>query len=201
MANLIKWYMISTMRGKEEQVIESLNNRIEAENLLYDFDLNANNGSAFKLFQKPTLTRREWQKKEDGEPYKIKKVNLYPGYIFAKMHMSDEAWYLIRNTQYVTGLIGSSGKGAKPTPVSILEIKKMFEQEKEFWRAFEAGENVFGFTKGDLVEIIDGLYIGKEGEILSINSNENTVTLKTEGYGKEIEVTLSMEIIRNVKEN
>ncbi|BBA22512.1 transcription termination/antitermination protein NusG [Mycoplasmopsis bovirhinis] len=200
MANLIKWYMISTMRGKEEQVIESLNNRIEAENLLYDFDLNANNGSAFKLFQKPTLTRREWQKKKMVS-LTNKKVNLYPGYIFAKMHMSDEAWYLIRNTQYVTGLIGSSGKGAKPTPVSILEIKKMFEQEKEFWRAFEAGENVFGFTKGDLVEIIDGLYIGKEGEILSINSNEKTVTLKTEGYGKEIEVTLSMEIIRNVKEN
>ncbi|UWV77501.1 hypothetical protein NW067_00525 [Mycoplasmopsis cynos] len=50
------------------------------------------------------------------------------------MHMSDKAWFLIRNTQYVTGLIGSSGKGAKPTPLSNLEIKKMFRQEQEFQR-------------------------------------------------------------------
>ncbi|WAM10521.1 hypothetical protein ONA00_03995 [Mycoplasmopsis cynos] len=58
------------------------------------------------------------------------------------MHMSDKAWFLIRNTQYVTGLIGSSGKGAKPTPLSNLEIKKMFRQEQEFqsfwcwWKCF-----------------------------------------------------------------
>ncbi|UWV94356.1 hypothetical protein NW062_02290 [Mycoplasmopsis cynos] len=44
-------------------------------------------------------------KKNEGLEYKVKYVNLYPGYIFAKMHMSDKAWFLIRNTQYVTGLI------------------------------------------------------------------------------------------------
>ncbi|MCU9933227.1 hypothetical protein NW063_02640 [Mycoplasmopsis cynos] len=59
----IKWYMISTIRGKEDQVLESLNNRIQAENLLSDFDLDANNGSAFKIFKKPTLSQKEFQKR------------------------------------------------------------------------------------------------------------------------------------------
>ncbi|SYV97392.1 transcription antitermination protein NusG, partial [Mycoplasmopsis edwardii] len=84
--------MISTIRGKEDQVLESLNNRIQAEGLIHDFDLNANNGSAFKIFKKPTLSQKEFQKKNEGLDYKVKYVNLYPGYIFAKMHMSDEAW-------------------------------------------------------------------------------------------------------------
>ncbi|AKF40943.1 transcription anti-termination factor NusG [Mycoplasmopsis canis UFG4] len=200
MTKLIRWYMISTIRGKEDQVLESLNNRIQAENMLHDFDLNANDGSAFKIFKKPTLSQKEFQKKNEGLEYKVKYVNLYPGYIFAKMHMSDEAWFLIRNTQYVTGLIGSSGKGAKPTPLSSLEIKKMKQQEEEFQRSFDAGENVFGYSVGDVVEIIDGIYIGKDGEILSINSKENTVTLKSEGYGKQIEIIVSMEIIRRIEE-
>ncbi|WP_117275336.1 transcription termination/antitermination protein NusG [Mycoplasmopsis edwardii] len=195
----IKWYMISTIRGKEDQVLESLNNRIQAEGLIHDFDLNANNGSAFKIFKKPTLSQKEFQKKNEGLDYKVKYVNLYPGYIFAKMHMSDEAWFLVRNTQYVTGLIGSSGKGAKPTPLSNLEIKKMMQQEAEFQRAFDVGENVFGYTVGDFVEIIDGIYIGKDGEILSINSKENTVTLKSESYGKQVEIIISMEMIRKVE--
>ncbi|TQC54390.1 transcription termination/antitermination protein NusG, partial [Mycoplasmopsis cynos] len=183
---------------KEDQVLESLNNWIQAENLLSDFDLDANNGSAFKIFKKPTLSQKEFQKKNEGLEYKVKYVNLYPGYIFAKMHMSDKAWFLIRNTQYVTGLIGSSGKGAKPTPLSNLEIKKMFRQEQEFQRAFDAGENVFGYCVGDVVEIINGIYSGKDGEILSINSKENTVTLKSEGYGKLIEIIVEMENIRKI---
>lgn len=201
METIFKWYVISTMRGKEDAVIESLNNRIEAENILKDFDLNANEGSAFKIFQRPTLTQREWQKKEEGLPYKIKKVNLYPGYIYAKMHMSDEAWYLVRNTQYVTGLIGSSGKGAKPTPIGVLEIKKMFKLEADYWRSFEAGEDIFGYYQpGDIVEIIDGVYTGHEGEITSINNNEKQVTLKFESYGKEQEITVSIDTIVKLKD-
>ncbi|WP_027121551.1 transcription termination/antitermination protein NusG [Mycoplasma leonicaptivi] len=194
--NQIKWYMISTIRGKEEQVVESLTNRIIAENLSHDFDKDATPNGAFKIFKKPTLTQREFQKRNEGLDYTIKYVNLYPGYIFAKMHMSDESWFLIRNTQYVTGLIGSSGKGAKPTPLSNSEIKKMFKQEEEAQKAFDSGENIFGFTKGDVVEILDGIYIGEEGIIKSINFEEKTALLECESYTRKIEVEVALESLK-----
>ncbi|TDV23058.1 transcriptional antiterminator NusG [Mycoplasmopsis mustelae] len=192
----LKWYMISTVRGKEDQVIESLNNRIVAEGLVDDFDNNATDLGAFKIFLKPTLTAKEQQKKLAGEEYKIKYINLYPGYIFAKMHMTDKAWFLVRNTQYVTGLIGSSGKGAKPTPVSELEIRKMFKTEKQATEKFKSNKFNFGYHENDFVEIIDKPYEGYIGQILKLDPKNKEVTLLIERYGKKIEITLSTDSIR-----
>ncbi|MGZ9797242.1 transcription termination/antitermination protein NusG [Mycoplasma sp. 4013] len=195
MSNL-KWYMISTVRGKEQQVIESLNNRIVAEDLLHDFDLTATPQGAFKIFQRPTLTSKEHQKKLEGNEFKVKYVNLYPGYIFAHMHMSDKAWFLVRNTQYVTGLVGSSGKGAKPTPVSNLEITKMHKKEKEAQQRFDSGEYNFGLEEHNFVEVIEGPYTGYVAEVIAIDHKNKEVTLLIESYGKKSEVTVDLDSVR-----
>ncbi|WAM01684.1 hypothetical protein NWE60_02710 [Mycoplasmopsis felis] len=80
--------------------------------MTHDFDLNAiQDTGAFKMFLSTSLTAKENEKRLNGLDYTTSYINLYPGYIFVKMHMSDPAWFLIRNTQYVTGLVGSSGKG------------------------------------------------------------------------------------------
>ncbi|TNK96741.1 transcription termination/antitermination protein NusG, partial [Mycoplasmopsis pullorum] len=150
------WYMVSTISGKESFVVESLKNRIFAEKVEEDFDLNGTEEGPFKIFQKPVLTPKEAEKRKLGDSYKIKWVNMYPGYIFIKMHMSDQAWFVVRNTQYVTGLVGSSGKGAKPTPVTEREIKKSWKKEEEALQDFRSGKSLNPFKVGDVVEVVEG---------------------------------------------
>ncbi|MGV2392594.1 UNVERIFIED_CONTAM: hypothetical protein O8I53_06290 [Campylobacter lari] len=83
--------MISTVSGKEEQVLESLKNRIVSEQVEDCFNEEACPTGAFKIFKKPVLTAKEAEKKSMGEPYKIKYVNMYSGYIFINMDMTDKA--------------------------------------------------------------------------------------------------------------
>ncbi|VEU70256.1 transcription termination/antitermination protein NusG [Mycoplasmopsis glycophila] len=194
--NNFKWYMISTVRGKEENVVESLNNRIFAEQVEENFDLKATEEGPFKIFRKPTLTAKELDKKIHGDAYKVKWINLYPGYIFAKMNMTDKAWFVVRNTQYVTGLVGSSGKGAKPTPVSSLEMKKMIKTEAEAIELFNTGKNLLELKVGDLVEVVDGPYKGEIGPIENIILENNTAIISIETFGKKTLVELSLDFLK-----
>ncbi|WP_036464298.1 transcription termination/antitermination protein NusG [Mycoplasmopsis sturni] len=190
------WYMVSTISGKEDIVVEALSNRIIAEQVSEQFDNSATENGAFKVFKKPTLTIKELNKKLAGEPYKIKWVNMYPGYIFIKMDMTDKAWFIVRNTQYVTGLVGSSGKGAKPTPVTQREINKSLKKEQEALKTFETDKNYFGLKEGDVVTFVDSAYKGTEGTIKNINAESNIVIVLVETFGKQVEVETIIENLR-----
>ncbi|NQZ65773.1 MAG: transcription termination/antitermination protein NusG [Mycoplasmatales bacterium] len=164
-----KWYMITTISGREEKVIESLKNRVISEKVEDLFD-------DFKVMLVPHLTPRELKKYLDGEDYKIKMKSLFPGYIFIKMEMTNEAWFMVRNTQYVTGLVGSSGQRSKPTPVSNLEMRKMEKQVQRITDDFNSGKVMTPFEEGILVEVIDGPTKGQVGPIIEIN-NERQVAV------------------------
>lgn len=164
-----KWYMITTISGREEKVIESLRNRVTSEGLENIFE-------DFKVMLVPHLTPKELEKYLAGEDYKIKMKSLFPGYIFIKMEMTNEAWFLVRNTQYVTGLVGSSGQRAKPTPVSNIEMRKMEKQVERITREFEEGKTITPFKPGVLVEVIDGPTKGQVGPILE-SSDERQVAV------------------------
>lgn len=189
------WYMISTVTGKEDKVIESLKNRIIAEEVSESFDHTANENGPFKIFKKPVLTPKEAEKKQKGEPFKIKWVNMYPGYIFIKMDMTDKAWFVIRNTQYVTGLIGSSGKGAKPTPVPQREISKSLSQEEKSLNDFNTGKYLVVFKEGELVEVIDGPFQGEAGPIVAIDHVQQTAIIELESFGKKVPVTIEYKFL------
>ncbi|APJ38445.1 transcription termination/antitermination protein NusG [Mycoplasmopsis pullorum] len=194
------WYMVSTISGKESFVVESLKNRIFAEKVEEDFDLNGTEEGPFKIFQKPILTAKEAEKRKLGDSYKIKWVNMYPGYIFIKMHMSDQAWFVVRNTQYVTGLVGSSGKGAKPTPVTEREIKKSWKKEEEALQDFRSGKSLNPFKVGDVVEVVEGSsFVGERGILISIDEKENTGTIEIESFGKKVPVTIKMSYLTLLK--
>ncbi|WP_029512759.1 transcription termination/antitermination protein NusG [Mycoplasmopsis iners] len=192
------WYMISTVSGKEDNVVESLKNRIVSEQVQDSFDMNATEDGAFKIFKKPTISQNELKKRLNGEPYKVKYINIYNGYIFIHMDMTDKAWFVIRNTQYVTGLIGSSGKGAKPTPVSLREIKKSFEKEKKYIADFEAGIFEDDFFKDDIVEITSGPFKGETGRIISLNNQKREAEVEMESNGRKVPITFEFKILKNI---
>ena len=155
--------MVTVVSGKEKQVIEFLQNRIVAENIkTIDHDI--------KVMFVPHISPREYQKKNEGKDYKLREKNLYPGYIFIRMNMTDETWFIVRNTQFVTGLVGSSGKGTKPTPVTDLEMKKMEQTVEKIKKDFGSGKIKSPFV----VEIVDGPSKGLIGPIIE-NDDENQI--------------------------
>lgn len=192
-----RWYMISTISGKEDKVVESLRNRIVSEQVADCFDHNACETGAFKIFKKPVLTPKEAEKKALGEPYKVKMSNMYSGYVFVKMDMTDKAWYVVRNTQHVTGLIGSSGKGSKPTPVTLLEIKKSFKKEKQLKEDFEKGIVKDKFSVGEIVEIIDGPFKGTAGRVLECSDAAQKVTVEVEHFGKKVPTDFHYKVVES----
>ncbi len=154
-----KWYIITTISGKEDKVIEALKNRIISEKMDDDFE-------KFAVMNVPSISAKELEKKHQNLPYKIRSKNLYPGYIFVKMNMTNEAWYMIRNTQDVTGLVGSSGERTKPTPVPKREIRKMFTEVEKHNVNFASGKITTPFIPGTVVEIIEGHAKGQIGKII-----------------------------------
>ena len=109
----------------------------------------------------------------------MKIINLYPGYVFVEMIMTDESWFMIRNTPGVTGIAGSSGGGQKPTPVSSKEIETVLK------RMGVVDNSMYeGYKEGDYVKIIHGTFAGTEGKITSIDKANGTVVVQTMFFGK-----------------
>ncbi|ENY53701.1 transcription termination/antitermination protein NusG [Metamycoplasma alkalescens] len=179
-----KWYMISTVSGKEDNVIEALKNKISSQGMSDFF-------KDIRIFKMPHLSSKELEKKTRGEEFTVKYINIYKGYIFINMIMTDESWYLVRNTQYVTGLIGSSGKGAKPTPISKRTFEKMIEKEKVLIEKFEAGDIETAFKEGTIVKIKSGIYKDEVGEIIKNNDKEEKAFVNIEQFGRKVPTEFS----------
>ncbi|WP_330463471.1 transcription termination/antitermination protein NusG [Metamycoplasma gateae] len=179
-----KWYMISTVSGKEDNVIEALTNKISSQGMTDFF-------KDIRIFKMPHLSNKELEKKTRGEEFTVRYVNIYKGYIFLNMIMTDESWYLVRNTQYVTGLIGSSGKGAKPTPISEKTFKKMVEKEKMLIEKFEAGDIETAYKEGTIVKIKNGIYKDEVGEIIKNNDVEQKAFVNIEQFGRKVPTEFS----------
>ena len=103
-----EWYVVNTYAGQENRVKENLERRVKTM------------GLEDSLFQIVVAEEKEIEYK-NGKPVE-KTHNLFSGYLLVQMIMTDEAWYVVRNTPGVTGFIGSSGKGAKPTPLQPYEV-------------------------------------------------------------------------------
>ena len=164
------WYVVNTYSGHEQKVKEKLETRAKS----MDFTENI-----FRVII-PETTVVETLK--DGST-KEKKKKMFPGYVLVEMVMTDEAWYAVRNTPGVTGFIGSSGKGAKPTPLKPEEIDKILMNMG--MSRLDTDESL---KVGVKVRINDGPFAGMEGNIASINKDKNTINVMIDLFGQETDV-------------
>lgn len=190
----MEWYMVSTVSKKEENVIENLKNKISAEGMGHLFE-------DFKIFQQPIITSAELLKKSKGKDYKIKMENMYKGYIFVKVVMTDEAWFLIRNTENVTGLVGSSGKGTKPTPISERQIKKSKDMEKLKNKEFKDLEYKNPFEIGVVVQIVQGSFTGEKGKIIETDMENQLAIVEIESFGRKVPTEFSYKALSTIASN
>lgn len=164
-----KWYVVTTYSGHEESVKEKLLMRTESMGM---------QDNIFRVIV-PETTEIEIK---DGVK-KEKKKKMFPSYVLVEMVMSDEAWYIVRNTPGVTGFIGSSGKGAKPTPLLPEEIDHILVQ-----MGMSRVDIENELASGDKVGIIDGPFKGMEGNIKDIDLENNRITVMIDLFGQETSV-------------
>ena len=167
MAELKKeWYVVNTYAGQENRVKENLERRVKTM------------GLEDSLFQIVVAEEKEIEYK-NGKPVE-KTKNLFSGYVLVQMIMTDEAWYVVRNTPGVTGFIGSSGKGAKPFPVSQEEVdsvlRRLGRQDMSVQVDFEVG---------DTVEILNGAFKNSEGTIEKMDDEKKEATVLLILFGRE----------------
>lgn len=167
------WYVVNTYSGHESKVKENLEMRRESM------------GMENNIFRIVIPEGKEVEIKDGVKKEKIKK--LFPGYVLIEMIMSDEAWYAVRNTPGVTGFIGSSGKGAKPIPLTPQEVDKILVNEGI--SRVDINEDL---NEGDTVNIVDGPFKGMFGKIQTIDIENEKLTVLIDLFGQETPVEVDL---------
>lgn len=174
-----EWYVVNTYAGHENRVKENLLRRVETMQL-QDY-----------MFR---IIVAEEQVIEVKNGKKVEKTkNLFPGYLFVEMIMTDEAWYIVRNTPGVTGFIGSSGGGAKPFPVSDEEVESILRKMGMH------DKNVkIDFVVGDRVKILTGPFTNTEGTVESIDAENKTAEILIILFGRETPTTIDCADVEKI---
>ena len=167
------WYVVNTYSGHEQKVKEKLESKIESMEM---------QDHIFRIIVPETT---EVEIKDGVKKEKTKKM--FPGYILVEMVMSDEAWYIVRNTPGVTGFIGSSGKGAKPTPLLPQEIDKVLAT-----MGMSRLDSDSDLKVGDMVNIIDGPFKGMTGRIDTVDKDNNRLNVLIDLFGQETPVEVEL---------
>ena len=167
------WYVVNTYSGHESKVKEKLEAKIESM------------GMEDYIFRVVIQETTEVEVKDGVKKEKTKKM--FPGYILVEMVMSDEAWCIVRNTPGVTGFIGSSGKGAKPTPLLPQEIDRILVNMGMSRVNVEDDLKV-----GDSVSIVDGPFKGMMGRVDNIDTENNRLNIIIDLFGQETSVDVEL---------
>lgn len=160
-----KWYVVHTYSGYENKVKANIEKTIEnrgMEDAILDIQIPMEEVVEIKDDEKKTVLRKK-----------------FPGYVIIKMNMSDEAWYIVRNTRGVTGFVGP---GSKPVPLTEEEVENMGIEQQTIVLNYEKGDNVkvkFG-PLSDFVGVVDEISMEKKKVrvIVSMFGRETPVELE-----------------------
>lgn len=170
------WYVIHTYAGYEDQVAENLKQRVT--NLkLQDY-----------IFE--VIVPKEKQVEiKNGKRRTVEKRS-FPGYVFVNMVVTDESWYVVRNTPSVTGFLGS---GIRPTPIPESEITAIKAKI-----AKDEPEHTVDLHKDDLVRISDGPLKGYEGKITEVDPEKGKIKVSVSMFGRETPVNLDFLQVKKI---
>lgn len=163
-----RWYVIHTYSGYENKVKQNLEHRIasmEMHNQIFRVIVPTEEEIEIKNGQRRTVNKK-----------------IYPGYVLVQMRMTDDSWYVVRNTPGVTSFVGH---GNKPTPLEDDEVKAILKQMEEV-----APRVRVSYQKGQAVKIIDGPFTDFEGVVDAIDQEKGRVRVLVSFFGREAPVEL-----------
>ncbi|MCF6515647.1 transcription termination/antitermination protein NusG [Lactobacillus sp. S2-2] len=175
-----QWYVLHTYSGYENKVKTNLDSRKESM------------GMEDYIFDVIVPETEELEVKNDKE--KIVNEKIFPGYVLVQMIMTDQAWYVVRNTPGVTGFIGSHGQGSKPTPLLPEEVDSVMAAMGVKEKYKELDSNV-----GDSITIIDGAFKGLVGKITEIDNEKGKVKADIDMFGRETSTELDFHQVKPIE--
>ena len=171
-----QWYAIHTYSGYEEKVADSIKQRAQTIDM------------ADKIFDAMVPKEKQIQIK-NGKRRSVD-AKIFQGYVLVEMKLTDETWYIVRNTPGVTGFVGS---GTSPTPVSDAEMNKIKKR-----MGVEDPKHQIDFSEGEVVNIIDGPFKGFEGAVSEIDTAKGKLKVMVSMFGRDTPVELDALQVKKV---
>jgi len=162
------WYVIHTYSGYEDAVAKNLKQRIESL------------GMEDKIFN--VLVPKEKKIKIKDGKRKVVEEKIYPGYVLVEMIVTDDSWYVVRNTPNVTGFVGI---GTTPVPISPKEVEALKKR-----MGVETPQYKIEVKVGDSVKITDGPFKGFDGKVAEIDEERGKIKVLVNMFGRDTPVEL-----------
>lgn len=173
----MRWYVIHAYSGFEQKVADFIMEQAKKK------------GLADKVEQVLVPTEKVTNVKNGTKKESMRKF--FPGYVLAKMEMTDETWYLVAKTPKVTGFLG----GKKPTPITDEEANRILNQVEE---GISRPRNSVSFEVGEQVQIIDGAFASFVGEIQEVDAEKERLKLQVSIFGRATPVDLTYGQVKKV---
>lgn len=170
------WYAIHTYSGYENAVARNLKQRIESL------------GMEDKIFS--VIVPTEKKVKVKGGKRVTEDEKIYPGYVLVDMIVTDDSWYVVRNTPRVTGFIGS---GVVPVPLEKAEVDELFSRMNN-----DTVKHNIDLVMGELVQIVDGPFKELEGKVSEIDESRGKVKILVSMFGRETPVELDFLQVKKI---
>jgi transcription termination/antitermination protein NusG len=174
-----RWYVVHTYSGYENKVKANLEKRLDSM------------GMEDKIFRVVVPEDEETEIKNGKRKTSMKKV--FPGYVLTEMVMTDDSWYVVRNTPGVTGFVGSTGSGSKPTPLLDEEVEVILKR-----MGMEETLTEFDFEEKESVRVTDGPFNDFTGTIENIDMDKQKVKVHVNMFGRETPVELDFSQIEKL---
>jgi len=170
------WYAIHTYAGYENAVARNLKQRIESL------------GMEDKIFN--VIVPTEKKIKVKGGKRVEEEEKIYPGYVLVEMIVTDDSWYVVRNTPRVTGFVGA---GVSPVPLDPAEVTSLFARMSK-----SETEHAIDLSEGDLVKVVDGPFKDFEGKISQVDTQRGKIKVLVSMFGRETPVELDFLQVKKV---
>ena len=167
-----KWYVVHTYSGHENKVKVNLEKLVE------------NRGMQDLVLSVIVPTEDRVEVTETGRTVKTRKI--FPGYVIVKIIVTNESWYLVRNTQGVTGFVG---EGSEPIPLTDEEVRRL---------GIEKTVIVLNINVGDAIRIISGPFKGFTGVVEDVHPDKQTLRAKVDMFGRATPVELEFDQVDQI---
>jgi len=174
-----RWYVVHTYSGYENKVKANLEKRVESM------------GMQDKIFRVLVPMEEEIVTKDGKKKSVMRKV--YPGYVLVEMIQTDDSWYVVRNTPGVTGFVGASGSGSKPTPLMPEEVEQILRQ-----MGLEEPKPVIDFELKENVRVKVGPFANFVGTVEEIMPDKMKLKVHVNMFGRETPVELDFTQVEKI---
>ena len=166
-----KWYVVHSQSGYEKKVEINLKTRVASMDLgdsIYEIIVPMEDVVEFKNGRKQTVQKK-----------------VFPGYLLVRCEMNDDTWFCIRNTPGVTGFVGQSHKGQKPTPLSRKEVETFLTAKGDGQDAPKRKAPKVDYEEGESVRVKEGPFADFNGTIAEINTDHLKLKVLVNIFGRE----------------